>query len=223
MDMRLRFLTFAFPLLAAGQATATTVTATQLLQPQESAAIVEVSANDGAAAQSMVARLGDQAINTIANKGLDEDAKKQVFRRLLTQNFDMSTIGRFAMGRFWRVATPEQQKEYSRLYEKMIVDVYTARFNKYSGQSFDVTENRVDSSGDIVVSSKVTGSGAPIMVDWRVRPKGGSYRIIDVMVEGVSMAVTQRNDFAGIIQQGGGTIDALLEYLRKGGTSDVKK
>ncbi len=234
MDMRTRFLVFMLPLLAAGQATAMGLPSMDgaTLAPIVATAqgvtsgtdALPVSANDGKAAQGMIERLGNEALNAIANTGLDAAAKKQVFKRLLTQNFDMSTIGRFAMGKYWRTATPQQQAEYQRLYEKMIIDVYTARFNKYSGQTFDVTGNRADESGDIVVSSKIkSADSAAVAVDWRVRPKGGAYRIIDVMVEGVSMAVTQRNDFGGVIQQGGGTIDALLDYLKKGGTSDVKK
>lgn len=232
MNMRARFLVFAFPLLVATQVSAMGLPAFDGGAFSSALALSQgvtadgqfVSANDGKAAQGMIERLGGEAIRTISNKGLDDAGKKQVFKRLLTQNFDMSTIGRFAMGKFWRTATPQQQAEYQRLYERMIIDVYTARFNKYSGQTFEVTGNRVDESGDIVVSSAVkSDGGTPVNVDWRVRPKGGAYRIIDVMVEGVSMAVTQRNDFAGVIQQGGGTIDALLDYLKKGGTSDVKK
>lgn len=186
--------------------------------------MIAISGNQAAAAKALVERLGDQAIKTIANADLDESAKKKTFKKLLSQNFDMATIGRFAMGKYWRQASPDQQAEYTRLYEKMIIDVYTARFNKYSGEAFNVTDSRIDDSGDIVVSSNVVpANGAPVSVDWRVRPKSGSYRIIDVMVEGVSMAVTQRNDFAGVIQKGGGTVDALLDYLRKGGSSDVRK
>jgi len=231
MDMRHRFIAFVFPVLAVGQLTAQ-ATAMSFSADQGAAVIsaistplatIMVSTDETKAAQAMVAKMGDEAIATIANASLDEAAKKQVFKRILTQNFDMGTIGRFAMGRFWRVATPAQQQAYNGLYEKMIIDVYTARFNKYSGQSFDVTESRLDPSGDIVVRSKIISkNSAPVSVDWRVRSKGGSYRVIDVMVEGVSMAVTQRNDFAGIIQQGGGTVDALLDYLKKGGTSDAK-
>jgi phospholipid transport system substrate-binding protein len=198
--------------------------ATQFVTDAHKMPVLEVSANQGTAAQGMVKKLGDDAIAAIANTGLDEAAKKQVFKRLLTQNFDMNTIARFAMGKYWRVATPQEQAEYLKLFEKMVIDVYTARFNSYSGQSFNVTANRLDESGDIVVSSQVASKGsAPASVDWRVRPKAGGYRIIDVMVEGVSMAVTQRNDFASVIQQGGGTVEALLVYLRRGGVSDVKK
>lgn len=186
-------------------------------------AIAPAHATDGAAAQAQIEKLGAAAMSAISNTSSSEAQKKATFKSLLNQNFDMPTIGRFALGRYWRTATPAQQQEYLALYQKMVIDVYTSRFNRYSGQTFKVTGNRVDDSGDVVVSSVVEGNGSPVLVDWRVRAKGGAYRIIDVMVEGVSMAVTQRNDFAGVIQQGGGTIDALIEYLKKGGTSDVKE
>jgi phospholipid transport system substrate-binding protein len=215
-----RIFALTLALLMAGPALA--LDAMPMLAGSATQQILPVASTDGAAAQTMVTRLGDRAMAAIQDKTQSEAQKKQTFHQLLGQNFDMSTIGRFAMGRFWKVATPEQQQEYLRLYQKMVIDVYTSRFNRYSGQKFTVTGNRVDESGDIVVNSQITGDGSPVTVDWRVRAKGGVYRVIDVMVEGVSMAGTQRNDFAGIIQQGGGTVDALLDYLRKGGTSDVE-
>lgn len=185
--------------------------------------LAQAHATDGATAQAQIESLGQKAMAAIADASASEAQKKATFKTLLNQNFDMPTIARFALGRYWRTATPAQQQEYLNLYQKMVIDVYTNRFSRYSGQTFKVTGNRVDDSGDVVVSSVVEGSGSPVQVGWRVRAKGGSYRIIDVMVEGVSMAVTQRNDFAGVIQQGGGTIDALIAYLKKGGTSDVKE
>ncbi len=52
-------------------------------------------------------------------------------------------------------------------------------------------------------------------VDWRVRQVGGGYKVVDILVEGVSMALTQRSDFASVIQRGGGDIEVLLEQLRQ--------
>lgn len=229
MNTRYRFLIALVPVFIAGPAAAMTVPALAdaaapiiaSSQPLAGAGIETVAANNGAAAQSFVTNLGDAAMAAIADKSTSAEAKKQTFRTLLNKDFDMATIGRFALGRFWRTATPQQQTQYLDLYQKMIVDVYTARFSKYSGQVFKVTGNRVDESGDVIVNSVVSGSG-DVSVDWRVRPKGGTYRIVDVMVEGISMAVTQRNDFAGVIQRGGGDIQSLLDYLKQGGTSDVK-
>jgi len=182
-----------------------------------------ILAGTGEAAQSMVTNLGAQAMNAIADTGMDPARKKALFRSILTQNFDMKTIGKFALGRFWRDASEAQQAQYLKLYQDMIVNVYSARFENYSGQKFNVVDHRVDDSGDVIVNSTITGKGSPVNVAWRVRPKGGAYKIIDVMVEGVSMAVTQRNDFAGVIQKGGNNVEALLTYLRAGGTSDVEK
>lgn len=185
--------------------------------------IQQVAATSGTAAQGMIENLGKTAMDAIADTSMSADKKKALFRQILSQNFDMATIGKFAAGRYWRQATPAQQAEYQSLYEKMVINVYRHRFNNYSGQTFSVTGNRVDESGDAVVSSVVKGSSAPVSVDWRVRNKGAGPRVIDVMVEGVSMAVTQRNDFASVVEQGGGTFQALIDYLKKGGTSDVQK
>jgi len=175
-------------------------------------------------AERFIDQMGQKGMGAIAITALSDEARKQVFRTILTQNFDLNTISRFVLGRYWRQATPAQQAEYQGLYQTMIINVYTARFKNYSGQRFEVTGSRNDASGDVVVSSKVVpaNGGSEVLVDWRVRPKSGAFRVIDVMVEGVSMGVTQRNDFASVIQRGGGAIEALLAYLRRGGVSDVK-
>ena len=64
-------------------------------------------------------------------------------------------------------------------------------------------------------SSIIPNGGSKIKVDWRVREKNGQMKVIDVVIEGVSMALTQRSDFSSVIQRGGGKIDVLLEHLRK--------
>jgi phospholipid transport system substrate-binding protein len=220
MKMRMGFLFLVLPLAFAMNASAMDVAAPAA--PQTGSTAIQASATNGEAAQSMIEHLGKTAMDAIADKSMPDAKKKALFHQLLAQNFDMTTIGRFAAGKYWRQATPAQQQEYLRLYEEMVISVYTQRFNNYSGQTFSVTGNRMDESGDAVVSSQVTGSGSPVSVDWRVRNKGAGPKIIDVMVEGVSMAVTQRNDFASIVAQGGGTFDALISYLKNGGVSDVK-
>ena len=229
MNMRFQFLTLSLTVLVAAPAAyafdvpAMGDTVAPAISSAHNDNMQTVSATSGTAAQSMVAKLGETAMAAISDKSMSDMKKKAIFHQLLSQNFDMATVGKFAAGKFWRQATPQQQQQYLSLYEAMVINVYTQRFNNYSGQTFTVTGNRVDESGDAVVSSTVQGEGAPVSVDWRVRNKGQGPKIIDVMVEGVSMAVTQRNDFAGVVEQGGGTFDALIEYLKKGGTSDVQK
>lgn len=178
--------------------------------------------NPGSDAQATIERLGERAMSAIANKSMSKDQKSAEFRKLLSEGFDMETAARFAAGRHWRELSDAQRREYLKLYEDMIIRVYSARFDSYKGQKFRVNGNRIDESGDVVVTSQIIGHGAPIDVAWRVRQKGKQMRVIDVIVEGVSMAMTQRNDFASVIQRGGNNIGALLTYLRQGGTSDIK-
>lgn len=164
-------------------------------------------------------------VKSTAEKGLTflsdpqstQDQKKSEFKKLLNSSFDLQTIARFALGRYWNQATPAQQKEYSELFRKMVVEVYANRFGDYKGQSFDVKSARSISDKDTMVTSLIvpTDGSENIQVDWRVRNKDGAYKIVDVLVTGVSMSVTQRSEFASVIQRGGGKVDVLIQYLKE--------
>src|SRR5690606_5730149 len=111
--------------------------------------------------------------------------------------------------------TDAQRKEYMTLFRQMVVNVYSARFGEYKGQKFETRSFRaLDDKDTLVTSFIVPLDGPEIQVDWRVRYKDGRYRIVDVIVEGVSMSVTQRSDFAAVIQRGGGDVQVLLAHLR---------
>jgi phospholipid transport system substrate-binding protein len=101
----------------------------------------------------------------------------------------------------------------------MVVNDYTQRFGDYKGQKFQVKSARPVGNGDVLVSSEIipTDGTEAIQVDWRVRPKSGTYKIVDVLVAGVSMSVTQRSDFSSVIQRGGGKVDVLINYLKQKG------
>lgn len=120
------------------------------------------------------------------------------------------------MGRYWNQATDEQKKEYLRLFESMVVETYAKRFGEYQGQQVVVNKSRSEGEKDAIVNSKIVSQdGSPdVQLDWRVRYKNGEYRIVDVLVEGVSMTLTQRSEFSSVIQRGGGNIDVLIEKLR---------
>lgn len=171
---------------------------------------------DGEKARETIERMGEKAISFLRDDNLSLAGKEKKFRQLLHSNFDMATIGRFALGRNWRVATAKQKKEYLKLFENLVVKVYSSRFNDYEGQKFDVDSFRNAGKKDIIITSYIVpNTGSKVKVDWRVRNKGGRYKIVDVIIEGVSMAVTQRSDFASVIQRGGGSVEVLLDHLRK--------
>lgn len=161
--------------------------------------------------------LGDQAISVIANKSLTQDQRSEHFREMLRSSFDLPTIGRFVIGRSWNAATPDQQQEYMKLFEALVVKTYSDRFALYTGEGFQVTGMRPETEKDVVVTSEIThpDGSEPTTVDWRVRNKNGKLGIIDVVVEGVSLSVTQRQEYASIIQRDGGKLDGLLALMRQ--------
>lgn len=171
-----------------------------------------------AKAHDFIENLADKGIGFLSDSKLSPEARKQEFRKLLQDNFDMKTIARFSLGRYWKSCTDAQRAEYLKLFEAMIIDVYSRRFSDYNGQKLLVRGARADEGKlDIIVDSAIIPADGPeIKVDWRVRDKNGTLKVVDIIVEGVSMSLTQRADFASVIQRGGGNVDVLLAHLRGG-------
>ena len=166
-------------------------------------------------ADDFIRKVGNEAIQSLTNQTLNDEQRKERFREILNRTFKIRLIARFTLGRYWRRATKEQRKEYVGLFEDFVVMAYAARFRDYSGENFSVGIVRDINTSDKLVSSKlVLKDGTAIPVHWRVR-SGDTYKIIDVLVEGVSMAITQREEFAAIINQRGGEVEGLLAALRK--------
>ncbi len=170
---------------------------------------------DQAGARAFMVELGQRAIQVLQQPGHNQEATVAAFRTLFQSSFDTATIGRFALGRYWQQATPEEQQEYLRLFQEMIVQTYARRFSGYSGEIFQVGNTQPVSDHDVMVDTQIIREGAPpIPAQWRLRERDGRFQVIDVVVEGVSMTVTQRNEFASVIQRGGGHVEALIQALR---------
>ena len=174
-------------------------------------------ADSSADATAFIQGMSDQAIASLTPPGISRDEREARARSLLTDNFAVPAIGQFVLGRYWRTASPEERTEYLRLFEDLIVVTYVDRFSRYSGERLRVNNAVADEeSGDVMVYSEITRpAGAPVQVGWRVRRVPPSFKIVDVVVEGVSMGQTQRSDFASVIRNNGGTISALLEEMRR--------
>lgn len=177
---------------------------------------ISVSEDDSKAALDFVKSTAERGLTFLSNPESTPDQKKKEFKKLLDTSFDLDTIARFALGKYWNAATPAQQKEYLTLFKKMVVQVYADRFGDYKGQEFEVKSARPVGSKDAMVASQIVpvDGGENILVDWRVRKNGSAYKIVDVYVAGVSMSVTQRSDFSSVIQRGGGDVAVLIDYLK---------
>lgn len=160
--------------------------------------------------------LGDRAIKVIADKQMPPQQRNAAFSAILSDSFDLRTIGRFVIGRSWNAATPQQQTEYMDLFKALVIKNYGDRMSLYTGEGFRVVGVRPESDMDTTVMSQIThpDGSAPTAIDWRVRQKDGKMGVIDVIVEGISLSVTQRQEYAAVIQNNGGQIEGLLKVMR---------
>ncbi len=203
-------LTVAFGLLASGLALpAAEASETQLVQVRPA-----VSAQMPEAGEFIMA-LADKAIAGLTDFNVPLPERTTRFRVLLNEGFDVQHIGRFVLGRFWRTASEEERAEYLRLFEDFIVHSYATRFREYAGENLKVVGTRAASDGEAyVLSDLIRPSGPPVRVEWRLRRDGAGFKIVDVLVESVSMSITQRDDFSATIQRAGGRVEGLLAVLR---------
>lgn len=169
-------------------------------------------------ASKFIAGLADQAVNALTAPDVSPQEREQLFKNLLNENFAVTSIGQWVLGRYWTKATAEERREYLQLFEEMIVVTYLNRFKRYTGESLIVTRALVDDqSGDAVVFSQIQrpSGSEPLDIAWRLRPKGDSFKIVDVSVEGVSMSQTQRKEFASVVRRNGGQVEGLLMEMRQ--------
>jgi phospholipid transport system substrate-binding protein len=166
-------------------------------------------------ANKFVSELGTEALRVFGDTSITMDKREAEFRRLFLKNFDVNAISRFVVGNAWRTASDAEREEYRKLFEDYVVAAYTARLSAYSGEQFQV-KDEVAAGDDIVVNSLILrpSGGPPTRVEWRVRNSENGAKIVDVVVEGVSMAITQRSEFAAVMQQGGKGLGSLNDKLR---------
>ena len=167
--------------------------------------------------EDFVLKLGQEALSTLEDANGDKSVISSSIRKWLNKYFDKSSIARFAMGRNWRNLDDAQKTAYENVFEEMIVLTYSQRLAQYSGEDFKVLGQTVVNSRDTLVHTQIIPSdskGPKTAVDWRVRGQDAKMKIVDVLVEGVSMSITQRSDFDASIQRNNGDIDKFIADLK---------
>jgi len=170
----------------------------------------------GMAAQDPAAFIGNLGTEGIQVLGPNVPPAQRLarFRELFQEDFDIPDIGRFVLGRYWSAITPEQQQEFLELFKEYTVRAYSARLGQFAGTPFCVTSSRPNGGETVVASEVDRANSRPVRIDWHLIDRGGRYKITDVYVDGVSMKVTQRDEFASVIQNNGGQAAAVLAVLR---------
>ncbi len=177
----------------------------------------------GAAAEtpsSFIERLGGDAIGALENGELTAEQRMEAFQAILDSGFDIDSMGRFVLGRHWRTASQMERDEYIALFRVRVVQIFAARLGNFSGEDFKVIDARPQSANVTVVGSALALPPLPpIGVDWHVRGPEPAFKVVDVVVQGVSEIQTQRNSFSAAILCSRDGLQALLAQLRQNPTA----
>ena len=162
-----------------------------------------------------VMKMTQSAINTLTDKSISQNSKETQFGELFDKNFDIPSISRFVLGKYWKQASLDQKKNFIKAFRNYVVKTYSSRFNEYSGEQLKLVDYENESNPKIfLVHTVLERQDAPVIkVDWRIGKKKDRFVILDIVIEGISLAVTQRSEFVGVIEQNNGNIDKLISLL----------
>lgn len=160
--------------------------------------------------------LSERALSLLTGADVPEDERETRFRALFRESIDVPTTAKFVLGRYWRTATEAQRQRFVELFEDFVVIVYLKHFRDYTGEKLEIYGGRVNEKGNgaIVDSEIILTDGPPIRVSWAVQRQDGGMRIVDIIAEGVSLAITHRSEFGAVIRANGGKVDAIINALQ---------
>lgn len=170
-------------------------------------------------AADFIQLLANKALTNLTTNGATLAEQEIQFSKILDEGFNVTYIGKISLGRHRKKATAENLKQYYALFPEYLVKVYTSRLTKLDTREVRVGKVLPNGKRDMYVRTKVVnGEDKVFDVDWRVRPnkKGEEaqhgYKIVDVKIEGISMARTQRDDFTARISASG--MSGLIDFMQ---------
>ncbi|KLN60474.1 hypothetical protein WH96_12185 [Kiloniella spongiae] len=161
--------------------------------------------------------LQEKAITQLSNEDVSVEEREKQFRALLNENFDVEGIARFVIGKYWRKAETDHRKEFTTIFEDVMVQRFLPTFSQYAGSEFRVTKVVPKKSFFIVFSKVKTENGEPAQILWRIEKKDDSsdYIITDIAAEGISLRSTYRSDYTSALKSLGGDLSELNTKLRE--------
>ncbi len=168
--------------------------------------------------QEFVNELVNDAINKLSDKSLTIEEKSKYIEKIALENVDIKALSLYTLGELRKSSKKNDLKNYQVAFEKYFLKSLTSRLSDYSSSKFEVTDFEKKSANYTIVNSKVTpGEGDPqIKIDWRIYTKQKDKPLIrDLIVEGLSLARTQKEEFASILSSNNGDINILIEKLEE--------
>lgn len=166
-------------------------------------------------AVAFIQRRGEQLLAIINGDGPTTQKQQQV-ARLLAETVDMDGVGRFVVGRYWRTASQQEQREFLKLFHDLLVETISVRFGELKGLKFQVTgPTRRDEESQGVATVIERPGQPPAAVEWRIAGQGSELKVIDLIAEGTSLRLTQRGEYTAVLQRNSGRFEALLGAMKR--------
>jgi phospholipid transport system substrate-binding protein len=172
---------------------------------------------DAKKAEDFIRKMTADGIEQIINADVSQEQKDKRFEALFNKYLDLDFIGRFVLGRYWNTASAQERKDFIEAYREMNIKTWSKRFDEFKGKSFEFNGTSASNSkNQIFVNTSVTmPQGAPAKVIWRVKEDGGNLKVVDIIIENVSLAITARNEYTAYIKKSKNGVADLIADLRK--------
>jgi phospholipid transport system substrate-binding protein len=165
-------------------------------------------------AAAFVKTTGDRLVAVVNGSGSMSDKRREL-ARIIENTVDVDGVGRFCLGRYWRSASPEQQRRYLQLFHEVMVTNITAKLGEYEGVRFTLGRSRPQDEQAVVSTVVERPNNPPTNVDWVISNPGSNPKIVDVVAEGTSLRITQRSDYAAFLQRNNNSIDSLISAMHQ--------
>jgi phospholipid transport system substrate-binding protein len=165
-------------------------------------------------ASSFVKNIGDRLVAVVNGQESDRE-KRAKLTAIIDGAVDVDGVARFCLGRFWRNASAEQQQRYTELFHQVLVNNITAKLGEYRGVRFVMGRTQQHDDNTVVSTVVERPNNPPTNVDWIIGNDASNPKIIDVIAEGTSLRLTQRQDYASYLSRNNNNIDALINAMRQ--------
>jgi phospholipid transport system substrate-binding protein len=168
--------------------------------------------------KEFVRELVNDVINKLSDKNLGEEEKAKFIEKVALENVDINALGLYTLGELRKSSDKQSINDYQKAFEKYFLKSLTSRLTDYSSSKFEILELDKKSSNYTIVKSKITpdDGGPEIKIDWRVYTKNLNKPLIrDLIVEGLSLARTQKEEFASILNSNNNDMKILIAKLEE--------
>ena len=165
-----------------------------------------------------VSELVNDAINKLSDKSLSEDEKVNFIEDVAIENVDINALGLYTLGELRKSTDKKKKEKYQQAFEKYFLKSLTSRLTDYSSNKFEIIDAEKKSSNYTIVKSKIIASDnkPEIKIDWRIYTKNPEKPLIrDLIVEGLSLARTQKEEFSSILNSNNNDINILISKLEE--------